>query len=72
MITKLTTKAANNCSLRYDFVNILLIFTFSNRFKGTRIGFPLLGHNNDNEAVVCSTKPRRYIQIVKKCYDGFS
>ena len=54
-------KATNNCPERYNFGNILLIFTFSGGSKALELAFRFLGHKNDNEAVVCSTEPRWYI-----------
>ena len=62
IITKLKMKATNNCPVRYNLVNILLILTFSSGFKALELAFPFLGDRNDNEAVVCSTEPRRYMQ----------
>ena len=54
-------KARNNCPVRYNFGDYVLIFTV-----------PFLGHKNDNEAVVCSIEPRRYMESSEKCYNGFS
>ena len=37
-------KATINCPVRYHFVNILLIFTFSGGLKALELAFPFLGH----------------------------
>ena len=47
-LAQIGDKAANDCSIRYDFgVNSINLHLFS-RFKALELAFSFLGHENDN------------------------